>query len=107
MKLQILQLVRVVGQKLDRFHMERHKHVSGDIVVSFVGLEAQLLVRFNSVETRILQLVGFDLVDEADSPAFLPQIEDYPSFHLAYSQEGLLKLLAAIAAERADSIACK
>src|SRR5712664_146627 len=85
-KLQILQFVRIVRQKFDRSYMKRHQHVGCNIVVSLVRPEAQLLVRLNSVETCILQLVGFDLVDEADSPTFLPQIEDYPSFHLAYSR---------------------
>src|SRR5207249_6117538 len=77
-KLQILQLIRIVRQKLDRFHVKRHQHVCCNVVVSFVRPEAQLFVRLNSVETRILQLVGLDLVDETDSPAFLPQIENYP-----------------------------
>src|SRR5437867_6263121 len=106
-KLQILQLIRIVRQKLDRFHVKRHQHVCCNVVVSFVRLEAHLLVRLNGVETCILQLVGFDLVDETDSPAFLPQIENYPPFHLADSREGLLKLLSAVATQRADSIACK
>src|SRR2546427_10900588 len=96
-KLQILQLVRIVRQKLDRFHVKRHQHVGCDVVVSFVRPEAQLLVRLNSVETCILQLVGFDLVDETDSPAFLPQIETYSPLHFANSCERFLKLLAAVA----------
>src|SRR5712692_11911709 len=75
-KLQILQLVRIVRQKFDRSYMKRHQHVGCNVVVSLVRPEAQLLVRLNSVETCILQLVGFDLVDETDSPTFLPQIEN-------------------------------
>src|SRR5437773_5151608 len=106
-KLKILQLVRIVRQKLDRSHMERHQHVGGDIVVSLVRLEAQLLVRLNSVETCILQLVGLDLVDEADPTAFLPQIEDDSTFHLAYSCKGLLKLLSAVTTKGADCVSCK
>src|SRR5437867_10035274 len=50
-KLQILQLIRIVRQKLDRFHVKRHQHVCCNVVVSFVRLEAQLLVRLNGVET--------------------------------------------------------
>src|SRR5712691_8002925 len=87
--------------------MKRHQHVGCYVVVSLVRLEAQLFVRLNSVETCILQLVGFDLVDEADSPAFLSQIENYPPFHLTYPREGLLKLLSTVATQRADSIARK
>src|SRR5712692_4009026 len=75
-KLQILQLVRIVRQKLDRSYMKRHQHMGRNVVVSLVRPEAQLLVRLNSVETCILQLVGSDLVDETDSPTFLPQIEN-------------------------------
>src|SRR2546427_3054670 len=71
MKLQILQLVRIVRQKLDRFHMERHQHVGGDIVVTLIRLEAQLFVRLNGVEPCILELVSSDLVDETDSATFL------------------------------------
>src|SRR5439155_3576369 len=96
-KLQILQLIRIIRQELDRFHVKRHQHVCCDVVVSFVRPEAQLLVRLNSVETCILQLVGLDLVDETDSPAFLPQIENYPPLHLADSREGFLKLLSTVA----------
>src|SRR5712691_2868650 len=87
--------------------MKRHQHVGGNVVVSLVRPEAQLLVRLNSVETCILQLVGFDLVDKAYSTTFLPQIENDSTLHLAYSREGLLKLLSAVATQRADSIACK
>src|SRR2546427_8301345 len=75
-ELQILQFVRIVRQKLDRSYVKRHQHVGGNVIVSLVRPEAQLLVRLDSVETCILQLVGFDFVDEADSPAFLSQIEN-------------------------------
>src|SRR5437879_75008 len=39
-KLQILQLVRIVCQKLDRFYVEGHQHVGRYVVVSLVGPEA-------------------------------------------------------------------
>jgi hypothetical protein len=53
-KLQILQLIRIVRQKLDRSHVKRHQHVGGNVVVSLVRPEAQLLVRLNSIEPCIL-----------------------------------------------------
>src|SRR3989441_6326183 len=106
-KLKILQFVRIVRQKFDRSYVKRHQHVGGDVVVSLVGLESQLLVRLNGVETRVLQLVGFDLVDEADPTAFLPQIEDDSTFHLAYSHKGFLKLLSAVTTKGADCVSRK
>src|SRR2546425_6627616 len=87
--------------------MKRHQHVGGNVIVSLVRPEAQLLIRFNSVETCILQLVGSDLVDETNSSTFLSQIENYPPLHLAYSREGFLKLLSTVAPQRANSIAGK
>src|SRR6266702_4724788 len=81
--------------------------MGSDVVVSLIRSKTQLLVRLNGVETSILQLVGFDLIDEANSSALLSQIENDPIFHLTYSSEGLLKLHPAIAPERANSVASK
>ena len=77
------------------------------VVVSLVRSEAQFFVRLNSVETSILQLVGFDLVYESDSTAFLSQVENDAPIHLADSHKGLHKLFSAIATQRADCITCK
>src|SRR6267378_4275310 len=81
--------------------------MGGNVVVSLVRLESQLLVRLNRVETCILQLVRFDLVDETDPTAFLSQIEDDSTFHLAYSRQGFLKLLTAITTKGTDCVSCK
>ena len=46
-----------------------------DPVVALVGLEAQGLVGLDRVLALVLELVGHDLVDEADAAALLAQVE--------------------------------
>ncbi len=98
-------LARVVGHQLDRLHAERVQHVGGDAVVALVVAEAQGLVGLDGVEAVVLQLVGADLVGQADAAALLAQVEQDAVRHRRELAQGGLQLVAAVAAQRADDVA--
>ncbi len=56
---------------------ELAQHLGRRQIDPLVGVEAQLLVGVERVEAGILQLVGAQLVDEADAAAFLREIEQH------------------------------
>src|SRR5687767_6590196 len=56
--LQADELARVVGQQSHRLDAEVAENLGADAVVTLIGLEAKALVRFDRVETLVLQLVG-------------------------------------------------
>ena len=51
------------------------QNLDAHAVVALIGLEAEALVGLDRVEPFVLQLVGADLVGEADAAAFLVEIE--------------------------------
>src|SRR5204863_3884706 len=65
------QLARVVGQEPHRSDPEVLQDLDADAVVALIRLEAEPLVGFDGVEPLLLQLVGANLVGEADAAPFL------------------------------------
>ena len=74
-------------------------------VVADVGGEAELRVRFDRVVPLLLQLVGFELVDQADAAPFLQQIEQHAALLGGDELEGALELRAAVAARGVEDVA--
>ena len=52
--------------------MREHRLAHG--VVALVGAKTQLQVRLDGVGTAILQFIGTDLVQQADTATFLAQV---------------------------------
>jgi hypothetical protein len=73
---QALDLAQVVGVQLDRRHAERVQHRRRRRVVAQVVVVAEVQVGLDRVEPVLLQLVGADLLGDADAPALLPQVQD-------------------------------
>ena len=73
-------------------------------VTPAVNIKAQQFVRFNSVRAFILQSVSANLVDDAYAAPFLLLINDCAVSFGCYKPHGLMKLLAAIAPDRAKHI---
>src|SRR5207248_5319659 len=65
------QLARVVGQQPHRADVQVLQDLDADAVVALIRLEAEALVRFDGIEPLLLQLVGADLVGQADAAPFL------------------------------------
>ena len=76
-----------------------------DPVLPQVGRKAQLDVGLDRVEALLLKLVGLELVDQADAAALLAHIEQYAAALLLDLLHCSGKLLAAVAAARAEHVA--
>ena len=95
----------VVGEDTDRRQAEVGKDLRPDPVLACVGLEAELEVRLDGVEALLLQLVRAELVEEADPPALLREIEQYSLPLVLDPRERVLELLPAVAAPRMEDVA--
>ena len=75
-------------------------------VVARVGRQAEVEVGVDRVAPRVLQLVGLQLVQQADPPALMPAHVEHDAAALARRrrQRGV-QLRAAVAAQRAEHVA--
>ena len=70
-------------------------------------MEPQSEIGFQRIHALLLKFIGTQFVDQTDAPAFLPHIEqDTPAFFFDLCHGGG-QLLAAIAAQGAERIACQ
>src|SRR5262245_3656582 len=92
-------LPRVVREHADGREPEVGQDLRADPVLAGVRLEPELEVRLDRVETLLLELVGAQLVQQADPASLLRQIqEDAEPFRLDPGERPP-ELLAAVAAE--------
>ena len=78
-------LARVVGHQAHLAHAEVAQDLGADAVVALVGAEAELLVGLDRVVPLLLQLVGAQLVHQADAAPLLEQVEEHALALLARS----------------------
>src|SRR6185437_14644491 len=69
------------------------------------GIESELLIGVDRVEPFILELIGAQLVDEADAAALLREIEQHAAARARDLGDRAAQLVAAIAAQAAEQIA--
>ena len=70
-------------------------------------MEPQGKIGFQRIHALLLKLIGTQLVDQTDAPAFLPHIkQDAPAFFFDLCHGGG-QLLAAIATQRTKCISCQ
>jgi hypothetical protein len=81
------------------------QHRQADAIVALVGGETQALVGFDGIGAAILQLVGADLVQQADATAFLAQIQQHATAFTGDGLHGGFQLRAAVAALTEQRIA--
>ena len=79
--------------------------LGADAVVALVGLEAEPLVGFDRVEPGVLQLVGANLVGQADAAALLIEVEQHPAPFLGDPLHRRVELRPAVAARRVEDVA--
>ena len=102
---ELVDLVRVVGQKAQALHAQRAEDLGADVVLPLVPGKAQGQVGVQGVHALLLELIGPELVDEADAPALLAHVEEHaPPLPLDLPHGGG-KLLAAVAAQGAEGVA--
>ncbi len=97
-------LPRVVREHADRRQPEVGEDLRPDPVLARVGLEAELEVRLDGVEPLLLELVRAQLVEQADAPALLGEVEQDALALCLDPGERALELLAAVAAPRVEDV---
>ncbi len=98
-------LFRVVGEDPDAGQAEVAEDLGADPVVTQVGGEAELEVGLDRVDALLLELVGAQLVEQADAAPLLGEVEqDSPALALDH-RERRRKLLAAVAAHAVEDVA--
>jgi hypothetical protein len=89
----------IVGHQPEIPEPEVHQNLRADAVVAEVGVESERLVGLDGVLALVLQLVGADLVVQADPAAFLAQVDDdAPAFLLDHRQREV-QLRSAVTAQ--------
>jgi len=84
---------------------KRFQGFGGEIVVAQIGSEAEFAIGFDRVEALILQLVSLQFVEQADTAAFLRQVENDSRAIFGDFAERELELRAAIAAFGCEDVA--
>ncbi len=94
---------------LVRIRIARQAEVDEDLgadpVVAQVGREAETQVRVDRVEPVLLQLVGAQLVEQADPATLLAEIQQHAAALALDHRQRRLELLAAVAAQRMEHVA--
>ena len=98
-------LLRVVGEDADAGQAEVAEDLGADAVVAQVGRQPELDVGVDRVEALLLELVGAQLVQQADAAALLGEVEQHAPALLLDRRQRRLELLAAVAAQRVEDVA--
>ena len=97
--LQLVDLVRIVGEETHGLYAEFPEDLGADVVLALVALEAQGQVRLHGVHAPLLQCVGFQLVDEPDPAALLAHVEEDAAAFFFDLGHGGGELFPAVAAQ--------
>ena len=95
----------IVRQDPNRGQTEIEQDLRADSVVPEVGLEPELLVRFDGVVSGILELIRLELVEQADAAALLVQVDDNTRAFARDHAHGGLELPAAVTAGGSEDVA--
>ena len=89
----------IVGKQPDAGLPEQLEHLRGYAEIAYIDREAEPQIGVDRIEALILQRIGTQFIDKADSPPFLSQIEQHaPALRRDAGERGI-KLWAAIAFE--------
>ena len=103
--LQPADLLRVVGEDADARQPEVDQDLRADAVVAQVDRQAELEVGVDRVQALVLEVVGAQLVQQADPAALLGEVEQDAGALALDHRQRRLELLAAIAAQRVEDVA--
>ena len=98
-------LLRVVGEDLEVLDAQVHQDLRADAVVTKVGAEAERVVGLDRVLALILELVGLELVEQADPAPFLAHVDEDAAPLVLDDGQRLVELGAAVAAVGAEDVA--
>ena len=98
-------LFRVVGEDADAGQAEVAEDLGADPVVAQVGGQAELEVGLDRVGALLLQLVGAQLVQQADPAPLLGEVEEDAAALALDHRQRRVELLAAVAAHAVEDVA--
>ncbi len=96
----------IVGQQPDRADPQVLEDQGGHMIIAFIGLMPQQEIGIYRVVACVLEVIGAQFVQKADAATFLAQVDKDSTFGGGNAMESLVQLLTAVAAERAEDIAC-
>ena len=85
-------------------HPQVAQNLGAYAIVAQVGGEAQSLIGFHRIQADILEGIGLELVDQADTPTLLAQVNHHALSGLLDHAQGRLQLRPAITAQGAKGI---
>ena len=103
--LQAADLLRVVGEDLDRGQPEVDEDLRADAVVPQVGGQPEAQVGIHGVEAVLLEAVGAQLVEQPDAASLLGEVQQDALAALLDDRERRFELLPAVAAQRVEHVA--
>ena len=83
---------------------EQVEHLRADAEVAGVGGKTELQVRLDGVRAAVLEVVGADLVQQADAAPFLPEVHEDAAALGGDGLHGGVALRAAVAAQRVEAV---
>src|SRR3954468_11314817 len=98
------ELPRVVREQPHAADAQILEDLHADPVVALVGLEPEALVGLDGVEALVLQLVGADLVGQADAAPLLVEVEEHAAAFGGDPCHRGVELRAAVAPRRVEDV---
>jgi hypothetical protein len=77
------------------------------VIRSLVGGAAQEQIGVHRVVAKVLKVVGPQFIEQPDSPAFLPEINQRAASGARDFIEGHLQLACAVASQRSEHLTCE
>lgn len=77
---QVIQLQGIVGDEIETVDPQELQHLNPGRIISFISLESEMEIGIERIHALILELIGPDLVDQADAASFLAKIHKVASF---------------------------
>ena len=96
--LDCLHFLGIIRKQAHGTNAEMPQNGARQIVTAQIGIESKLLIGFHRIRSAILQLIGAEFVQQADSTAFLQFIDHQSAAFLGNGAERDFQLRPAIAA---------
>lgn len=89
--------IGVIGHEFHLPDTQVFEHRDGRFVLAGIGVETEVGIGVNRVETLILQVVRFEFIDQANTAPFLPEVNHHAA-SFGGNAQGRVQLFATIAA---------
>jgi hypothetical protein len=94
-----------VGDELHGPHAEVEQDLGSHAVVPQVRLKAKTMLGLDGIAPFVLQAIGLQLVQEADTAPFLAHVQEDATPARSDGRERGFQLVAAVTAERVEQVA--